>query len=497
MVEQAKFGPIRRIFWPIHRLEIRQVVVKFLLLFLVCCCYSVLRNLKDAVILQSSGTEVIPFIKVWGMVPGAIIAMWLYARLRNRVRRELVFYTLISAFLIYFLVFAFIIYPRHESLRLNELSVYLSSHLPTGFKGMIAMICNWSVSLFYIISELWASVILTVLCWGFINDMTKVSQGKRFYGILNLGSNIAPLVGIFFATLFERFFPFHFAIFAGDPWKERLATSILFISICGLLAMLCFHWLMTIRNRLAIAEDEVIQKKPKMRLSMRESIKFIMRNKYLASLAMIVLGYNIAINFTDILWKCQLKTFFSDPSDILSHMNKVSMGIGTISTICAILFSFLVSRMGWTFTAILTPLVMAGLAIIFFLFLFAGNSLAGISTSIFGITPLALTVYLGSMQNCLSKAGKYSIFDATKELAFLNVDEEVRVKGKAAIDGLGSGIGKSGSSLTYQGFLILFGSLSSCTPYIAVLLLFVFFGWFYSVRTIGQTFKKEPQLQTA
>jgi AAA family ATP:ADP antiporter len=94
------------------------------------------------------------------------------------------------------------------------------------------------------------------------------------------------------------------------------------------------------------------------------------------------------------------------------------------------------------------------------------------------------------MQNCLSKAGKYSLFDASKELAFLPLDAEARLKGKAAIDGLGSGIGKSGASISYQGFIILMGSVAMSTPYVAMILIVVLIAWICSVFFIGKRFKE-------
>lgn len=438
---------------------------------------------------EDATPAVIPFIKVWGMVPGAIIGTWVYTRLSNRLPRNRVFYILVSAFLLFYLSFAFLIYPHHHSLHLHALGDSLSPYLPSGFKGLITMVCNWSFTLYYIVTELWASIIMSVLFWGFINDITPISQAKRFYGILNLGSNMAPLLGIYLSTLFVNYFPFELKLIETDLLGHMLVKATLFIVISALLAMYLF-------SKLTPSNTDKKIDRPKVRLSIRDSLKFVSKNKYLLSLALIVLSFNIAINFTDILWKHQLKSFFKEPGEMLAHMNKVSMGIGAISTLGALSFSFLISRMGWTFTALLTPLTMIGFAVFFFIFLFFGNYLP---STLWGLTPLACTVYLGSMQNCLSKAGKYSIFDASKELAFLNVNNEIRLKGKAAIDGLATGIGKSGSSLCYQLLLITLGSISSCTPYIAALLTFVFVSWFYSIGNIGKAFKEEqaaaqPQL---
>jgi AAA family ATP:ADP antiporter len=133
--------------------------------------------------------------------------------------------------------------------------------------------------------------------------------------------------------------------------------------------------------------------------------------------------------------------------------------------------------------------VMTTLAVGFFTFMFCGDAMMALSSALFGLTPFAMTVYCGSIQNCLSKASKYSVFDASKELAFLPLSSESKLKGKAAIDGLGSGLGKSGSSLTYQGFIILLGSVALSTPYIAGILFVVLLAWIFCVVSLGKQFK--------
>src|SRR3990167_5925530 len=106
--DEKKFGFLRSILWPVHRSELKKVVSMLVLLFLLCICYSILRNLKDTIVLTAkhSGAEVIPFLKVWGMLPGAIVATWFYTRLARRYSKETVFYIIISGFLACFLLFA-------------------------------------------------------------------------------------------------------------------------------------------------------------------------------------------------------------------------------------------------------------------------------------------------------------------------------------------------------------------------------------------------------
>lgn len=505
MSSEKKFGLLRSLLWPVHRSELKKVLSMLVLLFLLCICYSVLRNLKDTIVLTAkhSGAEVIPFLKVWGMLPGAFAATWIYTRLFRFFNRETVFYIVISSFLIYFILFAFVIHPNSDKLHLNAVGDWLSANLPVGFKGLIAMIRNWTFTTFYIISELWAVVVLTVLFWGFANDVTEVSEAKRTYGILNIGSNVAPILGGAIGILCGKFLPLAATSASEDAWRQTLVNIVSMLTLLGISAMLLFYWI----NRNVIDKEKEklagagYAPKEKLKLSIRDSIRYISKSKYLTCLAIIVLGYNISINITDILWKEQLKRFFTDPNEMLVHMNSITVGIGIVATVGGLLFSMMVNRMGWTFTAILTPAVMTIMAIGFFTFLFCGDKLTAFALTLFGTTPFAMTVYFGSLQNCLSKAGKYSLFDASKELAFLPLDSDAKIKGKAAIDGLGSGIGKSGSSLTYQGLIIMLGSVALSTPYIAVILFVVLMSWISSVATVGGLFKKmgskEPVVPTS
>ncbi|NGX46953.1 MAG: ADP,ATP carrier protein 1 [Chlamydiae bacterium] len=496
---EKNFSVWRQIAWPVHRNEIKKVLSMLLLMALLCVCYSVLRNLKDTVILtaKESGAEVLPFIKVWGMLPGAIIGTWAYTKLRSYFNREKVFYILVGGFVTYFLLFAFFIFPNSEFLNFTDLSDHLRATLPDGFSGLITMVCNWTFTMFYIISELWSILVLTILFWGFANDITPLSQAKRCYGIFNIGSNMAPILGGFLAIFFVQNTLSSPTEMSADLWQQSLIKLSLLISFFAVAAMGVFYWI----NRKVIpfeehatdSHAESVKKTGKKRLSLRDCIRYISKSRYLTCLALLVLGYNIAINFTDILWKAQLKKHFTNPNEMLHHMNQVTIGIGCIATFGGLLFSIMIRRLGWTFVAILTPAIMVFMAIGFFSFIFFENALTGIALSLFGTTPFILTVYFGSVQNCISKAGKYSVFDASKELAFLALDSESRLRGKAAIDGLGSGVGKSGASLTYQGMILGLGSISLSAPYIAGILMIVFAAWIYSVRFISKEFKTKSE----
>ena len=162
---QPTFGPIRSFLWPIHRSELSKLLPMLFIFFLISFNYNMLRNLKDAFIVtqKASGAEVIPFIKVWVMLPMALVMTYVFARLKNRLSTEHTFYIILSIFLGYFLIFALLLYPNQEALKLDSLSDYLTGVLPKGCKGLIAMFRYWLFTSFYVMAELWSSIVLSVL----------------------------------------------------------------------------------------------------------------------------------------------------------------------------------------------------------------------------------------------------------------------------------------------------------------------------------------------
>ena len=140
-----------------------------------------------------------------------------------------------------------------------------------------------------------------------------------------------------------------------------------------------------------------------------------------------------------------------------------------------------------------TPIVVTHVSMLItcaglFSFLFFRDTLAVVVISLAGTTPLAIAVFFGGAQNCLSKAAKYSVFDATKEMAYIPLSHEVKLKGKAAIDGVGSRFGKSGGSLIHQGLLMGFSTLTASTPYVAAILFGVIIFWIIAARSLGRQF---------
>lgn len=84
---------------------------------------------------------------------------------------------------------------------------------------------------------------------------------------------------------------------------------------------------------------------------------------------------------------------------------------------------------------------------------------------------------LGFVYYVSALVAKYSLFDTSKEMAFLAIDAQERPRAKSLIDGIGTRYGKSGSSLLHQLLLVLLGT-TGCYECVVTLL---------SILSIGTT----------
>ena len=206
-IANPEFGFIRSIIWPIYRHELKKMLPMFFMLFLICFNYTILRNMKDAVVITAAGAEIIPFIKVWALLPMAVVVTLFFAKISNIFSQERVFYIMISLFLVFYGLFAFFLYPLREMFEPQASADYLESILPIGFKGMIAMYRHWLLTAFYVGSELWSTAIMSVLFYGFANEVTHINEARRFYGTFGIAANFASIAagqsGIYFSQQME------------------------------------------------------------------------------------------------------------------------------------------------------------------------------------------------------------------------------------------------------------------------------------------------------
>jgi len=500
----ATFGKFRNFFWPIHGHELRKLIPMFALFFLITFVYNLLRPMKVALMVtaQGSGAEVIPYLKVWAVLPGAFLMTYIFTRLASRYEREQIFYVMLLIFLGFFAFFLVFLYPHRNFLEMSQCANYLQGILPDGFKGLVAVIRHWPLALFYVLAEIWSTIVLSMLFWGFANEVTTVDEAKRFYAIFALGANSSGVLSgqvAQYLTLkkYNSFIPY-----GQSAWEQSVGLHLVAALGCGLLIIILFRWL----NK-SVLQSEIVQtahnhlapKLPKPKLTLRECFAYLATSKYMIYVTIIVVSYNIVYNLSDVLFTAQVQKRYPDASQLNAYMNQITSITGIIAVTSALFLSGnIIRRYGWTVAALITPVIWFTTSLGFFsCLLFENTIVTDVLMNLIHIPVASLAILFGSAQTCLGRASKYTVFDETKEIVFIPLSKENKRKGKAVVDGIASRFGKSGGSIIYQVLLVMCTDLALTIPYVAIIFLIVIALWIFAVRKLGilvnQTIDQELQ----
>lgn len=490
-----EFSTLRSIFFPIHNHELKKLVPMALMMLFILFNYTIVRNVKDSLVVNAKGSdaEIISFLKLWGTMPAAVLFMVLYSKMASIFKRDTIFYVCVTSFIAFFGFFAFLMYPNIDYLHPNHETVFSLQQYYPNFKWFISMWGNWSYCVFYILAELWGSVVLSLLFWQFANDTTKSHEAKRHYPLFGFVGNIGLILSGLIITLLCGGKGGEEAIAEFDPsWEMNLKILMSLVFGAGLIIMGLYYWM----NRAVVPTLDVGEKKTKKskpKLSIIESFKYILSSKHLLCIAILVLSYGVTINYIDVLWKGQVKLYTNgDKNAYTDYMAYLSTMTGVMALVLMPLSSYVLRRFSWKTVACIVPGTLIVTSFIFFAAVYYGHILPGADALFGGVTAVGLAVQIGLIGGAFTKASKYSLFDSTKEMAYIPLDSELRSKGKAAVDVSGGRLGKSGGALTFfiLQTLIPGATLPSLIPLVAIVAVAIFVSWFTAIGKLGTSLKE-------
>ncbi len=456
------------------------------LLFLLCVCQGLLSSLRDAVIITSSdgGVGSIPFIQVWVLVPGALFVISLFSKLTKKVGREKAAYIVITSFLSYFLLFAWLLHPHAEQIQLTSLAIWMRRWVPNGVDGFVVMIENWSPTLYYAVCELWAASIILFFFWGIVNEMTKCEEAQRIYGTLQLGATLAPMAAGFVANLLIQHTYNPSLPYGRSPWEQTLITETLLVVTLGVIALILFRELL--RNHTLQENDE---KNGTATMSLKRCFRQLYRNRFIGYLAIFVSSYSVILLTTDLLWKDHMRRTMAEPQEMLGVMNTAMWFAGMLSVVGALATPSLVCKQGWTRLAIISPLLISISTALFFFTFYFGETLA--SYHFLGIQDPALyAVYAGAFQVSICKACRFSVGSSAKEIALSAMPTRLKWSGKAAIDTVGTQVAKAGTSIVHQLAILAFGSIFGALPFLSSGVILTLCAWAIATKLAGHDYRR-------
>ncbi|WP_339043769.1 Npt1/Npt2 family nucleotide transporter [Cardinium endosymbiont of Tipula unca] len=453
--------------FPIKKSEGKKVFLLLFLKFLIAFVYCMLAALKDTTLVTAShsAAEVIPIVKGSIVFPISIGVVILYAKLNNHLSQPTLFYSTILFFLSLILLYGFVLYPNADKLSPHAMADWLAMY--TGGKHLhwIAVFRHWIHVLFFVVAELWGQVVLMVLYWSFVNSVCKIHDAKRFYAIFIAAGDVAliitaPLILAYTKKYSHIDFLYTVQILVG--YMAFFCVAIIFT----------YWWANRATKLDLVISDASVTGPKKLRLSLWDSLKHVSSSRYLMSIAIIMISCGLSINIVEGTWKSYLKEVFPKAADYQSFVSGINFWTGIIALIISLFFSGgILRKFGWKTAARVAPVTVGLMGCLFFLMSYGKNNMPWL-TNWLGTKLILWMVIFGGIQSLMAKAVKYAFFDKTTQIAYIPLDPETKVKGKAAVDVLGSRLGKAGSSWIQIALLELFHT-NSIQPLSGVLFVFL------------------------
>lgn len=464
---------------PLKFNEISRFLLISLMMLMILFIYSIQRNIKDAIIVSDISAEIIPTIKLWVVTPLAVLFLFFYAQISNSLNKTVIFHILNLFFISYFLFFAFVI---QQNLGLFHFNLGLESFKEGDhfFKYFILVLENWSYVVYFAFAELWGSVMLGLMFWQIANQVFRVDESKRLYPLFGLLAQF----GLFLSS-----FVIKFSKYLTKSWEQQLVIINICVAIAAIILSLTFKLLYSTVVKVDDINAETTRRKRKMSLS--EGLKHVFTSKYIGLIAVLIICYGVSMNLVEVLWKAQISAIYSDKSKYSNYIANSQIYIGMASMIIMLLGSYVLRLVSWRVAATINPIIIGITGLFFFAFTVFKDHLY-LAISFFSISPLSFTIAVGLIQNVLSKSTKYAFFDATKEMAYIPLDNDLKSKGKAAAEVIGGRFGKGGGSFILWFLLGMPNTTAeSITPIVFFIFIFIIVIWFFSIRSLSLKFDKK------
>ena len=455
-----------------------------LMMFFIIFTLAILRTTKETLVINStgSGIEIISFIKTYCVIPASLGYMVFYVILSNFLSQRTLFYITLSPFLLFFLSYGLFIHPNLESWHLSTHKTLLFQETYPSLKWFIILLGNWGYTLFFVVSELWSAVVLSLMFWQFSNDITSSEEAKRFYGLFGFIGNFGLIAGGFAIVFCSQ------KILELDKtasWGQTVKMLNLIASFSVASILFLYYWMTSVKHfkRNSSLPEASSKKITSPKVTWREQIMYVAKSKHLQYLIIIVIAYFISMNFCEAIFKDRVLNAFPENHEYNSFMGRLQIMVGVVSILLTFFGSAFLRFFSWRTGALITPFALLISSSLFLGVIIYGNHLL----SFISFDLPVFVVWIGLGQSIMMRATKYSFFDPTREMVYIPLDKELRTKGKACVDLLGGRLGKGGGAWI-QSLIFIFTGLGfeALTPAFLITIWGILIIWFISIQRLSQ-----------
>ena len=428
------------------------------LLLLILSCQNFLHIIKDAMPMTlGNGYSMIPILRVLSMIITTILFP-IYYLISNKFSITQIFISFFILSILIILSLGFIIFPHN----IHQDIIYIQNP----FQGIIYY---WYISLFYIFCDIWTFIAYGLLFWNMLNTSFNNEQAKEYYNFFlsfgNIGLIISGLVTYFFS----------YQLKTSSNLMQIQSLCLLIASLFLISIIIIYH---TSKQYLSHMRKEHMQhKSKKLKLSIIQSIKYIISNKYIMLMFLISISYASIQQLAEPYYQAEKKYFFSQFNQFVEINSIITIIIGFFSILLNRYGKQIYNKLSWIGTSLIAPISITSMLSLFLIMKIIQNHFE-ITNNYFQyiIFTIAITQFI------LIKSIRFSIWDFSFEMLYIPLNSEQQSKGKATIALLSAKYGKA----LAQSFIILNHSV-----YITlIVILLLSYIWIKSTFSISKRYNK-------
>jgi AAA family ATP:ADP antiporter len=467
-------GTFWEFFWNIRLEEYRKFAPFALMCSSIIFIYTICRQVKDTLLISAIGSEGSTMAKVFVMLFAFIYFKYYYSKLSRKVDYKQ--YLLVAALpiLIYYFVFNFFLMDNCLIVPSAETIVKWKTSVPM-LSRVFDLISIWPVTLYYILSEIFAAAVTSTVFWQLANRFCNSDERSRFYPALMIISQIASLItGVITKSLCSA---------KNSNYSVVVNKITIIVLILGVVLFIT-NWFLF---KYGVSESDLQETKKKEKSEGGFSSLWKENPKYVL-VAFLCVFYGFCSVFLEQFWKDKIRIMFIDKISYGRFMGSYIILQSRVALLVSMFISNLFMRYSsWFWFAALTPL----LTVVGALILFSPFVFPAVGSIVPGLEPIALVCYAGMWVIGFFKSFKYGSFDPSKE-EYIAQQESFKREIKN-LEGSLNRVGKCGGSVIMAIIFSMMPGLSYKSTSVAVGLgvaTFVFgIAWLFSVLLISRDVK--------
>jgi len=466
---------------PIAKAERLKFFYLALFAFFVSIGNQTLGGIRDTLVITAPNSDatIIVYLRCFGSLPLGILFIMFFTWSIDRFPRERIFNSFFIFTSVFLVIFSFLIYPSAALLEPDK--NWISNLITTypHFKWFFVIFGNWTLCLYYLLNDLWLAVSLAVFFWQLANQVVTTQEAKRFYPLfMSFGGAASVLSGYFVVKIAN------IVIAETAPeltWMRTFQGANLLSVVTYLIAFL-IHKEMWKRPFMEHARFKPL-KSPETNLF--KGFEYLIKSPYLRAMFFILLTNEMIYQFNSVLWKDLLNHYMATPDDLNDFFSEMRIfaGIGTI--VFAYSTNFLIHHYGWRKIAYVAPIVSVLAVGLFLSFAyFSSNSTENSDLS-------ELIIYVGSSSILILTWVSLAFVYTTVEMAYIPLSDELKTKGKTAVDVVSYNLGEGGAAGTDAILTSYFAAgLLITIPYVSIIVVLLFILWFFSVHKLAGLYEE-------